>query len=179
LVGLVSGLGGATIGAGGALLGGWLQQHHQAKTARRERQESYSRVAGERALDALVQMQQVIFEYTRDHPEGTTLLEHKALVIDKVVEHAHIARTSSMLITRAPELRARLDEVFMVLLQFYVAPVVESESPSRTRNTWLLTATQEGLDVLSSALRDERIPDSTEGFVEQMIVAANALEDPS
>ncbi|MFF9210466.1 MULTISPECIES: hypothetical protein [unclassified Streptomyces] len=179
LVGLISGLGGAVIGAGGALLGGWLQQHHQAKTARRERQESYSRVAGERALDALVQIQQVVFEHTRDHPEGTTLLEHKAQVIDRVVEHAHTSRTSSMLIMRAPELRGRLDEVFMVLLKFHCAPVVESEPPSRTRNTWLLTASQEGLDVLSAALRDEQLPDHSEGFVEQMIIAANDFLDPS
>lgn len=176
LVGLISGLGGAVIGAGGALLGGWLQQHHQAKTARRERQHGYSRASQERALDALVQIHQVVFDYTRDHPEDTPLLEHKAKVIDKVMEHAHVARTATMLVMNAPELRERLDEVFMVLLGFPAAPMAESEQPSSARNTWLLTASQEGMDILSAAMREEPIPQSSEGFVEQMIITANFLQ---
>lgn len=59
LVGLI-GFSGAVVGAGGALLGGWLQQRHQAAVAQEQREaaragllEERGRAAGERALSEL------------------------------------------------------------------------------------------------------------------------------
>ncbi|MCX5234427.1 hypothetical protein OG824_04160 [Streptomyces prunicolor] len=172
------GLVGASVGAAGALLGGWFQQRWQAKTAREERHEGYSRQSGETALDAFVQMQQAIYAYVRDHPHEDGG-DHKAEVLDKTAGFAHVARSQIMLITRASKLRERLDEVLQVLIGFTAAAPAEGQTVERVRNSWILQASQEGMDVLSAFMRDEPIPKRSETFIEQMTVFATVLDDAS
>ncbi|MGW0877039.1 hypothetical protein ACWD3Z_42245 [Streptomyces sp. NPDC002740] len=158
------GLVGASVGAAGALLGGWFQQRWQVRSARAERQEGYSRKAGETALDALVQMQQAVFAYVRDH-SGEDGAGHKAEVVDQVAGLAHVARSQIMLITNAAETRDRLNEVLRVLIDYTAA---QGRPRWKAHNAWFLGASQEGADLLSAFMRDEPIPERSEGFVKQM-----------
>jgi hypothetical protein len=178
LVGLISGLGGAVIGAGGALVGGWLQQRWQAKTARRERLDGYSRHAGETALDALVQIQQVVFTFSRDFGHSGHD-QFKAQVVDKVLHHAHVAKTAALLIVGDAELRSRLDEVLRVLIGYSALPEAEPHALTRSRCIWFLEAASEGMDILSAFMRLEPIPSSSERFREKVILLSNTLVDPS
>ncbi|GGX94787.1 hypothetical protein GCM10010298_70290 [Streptomyces microflavus] len=50
------GLIGATVGASGALMGGWLQQRYQAKPAKDQRRNERRLAAGQVALDMLVRL---------------------------------------------------------------------------------------------------------------------------
>lgn len=146
------GLGGAAIGAGAAILGGWLQQKAQAKTAKLERQEGYSRNAAETALNELLLLQRNILAALA--AEG---YDEQDLVND-TVNSTHSARFSMMLVMHADEVRRRMDEVFSVLTYALAAP----SGDSRIRR--YLTASEEGLNILSSYLRDEPLAAPSQPF---------------
>lgn len=172
LVGLISGLGGAVIGLGGAVGGAWMQQRWQAQTARRERMDGYSRKAGETALDALVQIQQVVFNFSRDYGDSAHDQLHSQ-VITKVLHHSHVAKTAVLTIGDAA-VRERLDEVLQVMIEFHAVPEIDPEKLTRARCLWFLNAATEGMGILSAFLRSESLPSNSEGYIEQMLLVANA-----
>ncbi|MGW4437026.1 hypothetical protein ACWELO_14880 [Streptomyces sp. NPDC004596] len=117
LVGLI-GFGGAVVGAGGALLGGWLQHRQQADTARRERWEGYARKAAETTLTELLTAQ----EEMTDWAMGFSGREEDANELYRIIlERSRSARHSSLLIPEASEMRSRLREVLEVMTSFLAA----------------------------------------------------------
>ncbi|WP_333772378.1 hypothetical protein [Streptomyces sp. IBSBF 3136] len=171
-IGGLAGLGGALVGAGSALLGGWLQQRHAAKTARRERQEGYSRAAQETTLSELLQLQQSVMDFLGEHERATEgeIIE----LVNRVVRHTHAARASGMLILGTPDLVRRLDEVFRLLA---ASSQIHQEPDQRIPRLieFYLSGSEEGLAILSAFMRGEDLPPPMPQYLEYL----NALRQRS
>jgi hypothetical protein len=163
LVGLI-GFGGAVMGAGGALLGGWLQHRQQADTARRERWEGYGRSAGEATLTELLTAQEEMTDWARRFSGSEDDAEELHTII---LKRGSAAKHSSLLIPEASELRARLKVVLDVMMDYYSAPAQEGFFQSMARLRWSYMAAQEGIELLAAFLRGEHLPTPTAGFTTQ------------
>jgi len=164
-IGGLAGLGGAVVGAGSALLGGWLQQRHAAKTALEERREGYSRAAQETTLSELLQLQQSVMDFLAEHERATE--GEIAELVNRVVRHTHAARASGMLLLGTPDLLRRLDEVFRVLAGSSRIP----QEPNRRVPSLIesyLTGSEEGLAILSAFMRGEELPPPIPKYLEHL-----------
>lgn len=157
-------------------MGAWLQQHHQAKTVRMERQEGYSRAAADAALGAFLKVQQVALGIGRPDSADPNSLR---VLTETVIEHTHTARHAALLLVRAHEVRERLEEIVQVLLAWETAPVVEGQSRERAMCSWWNSAAGEALEVLAAHMRDEPLPPRHRSYVAMMTSVASRLPDPS
>lgn len=149
LVGLI-GFGGAVVGAGGALLGGWLQQRHQAKTARHERLEARGYAAGEQALAELYQLRQHLVECG---VAGNVPQERQPWRFIAVT-HLDEAELAVMLMPSAPLVHARVVEVLILAKRFELA------GQHRQRQVqWMKHCVVAAIDMLSAHMRGEPIPE--------------------
>lgn len=149
LAGLI-GFGGAIVGAGGALLGGWLQRRHQAATAREERQDARGYVAGEKALGELYQLRQhlIICGTAGEVPEDRQLWRFIA------IWHLDDAELAIMLMPNASQIREQLTK------PLYCARRYEVAGQHRYQQTpWMKACVTSAIDMLSSHLRGSRVPD--------------------
>ncbi|MFF9394218.1 hypothetical protein [Streptomyces griseoluteus] len=147
LVGLISGLGGAAIGAGGALLGGWLQQHHQAKTAKEQRREERRFTAGRTALDMLIRLRHV----GANRAEGDA--ESQGAWVDQLVEWTTSFDAALFVVPGGDEMRERVFEVVRHLGFYDVLGQTHSEA-----NAWIDATCGEAIGILSAFLREDPLP---------------------
>ncbi|MBZ6261188.1 hypothetical protein KVH22_37415 [Streptomyces olivaceus] len=159
LVGLISGLGGAAIGAGGALLGGWLQQRHQAKLDREQREEARAglveergRTAADKALGELYTLRRHVSTWEVD-----LSAEAKNQWYQTGHTHADEAELNAALIPEADNLRERLQDA------------LESARTSMQIDAWesehepYLSAfdTEHAIGLLSAYMRGDSLPAPT------------------
>ncbi|MFE7183153.1 nitroreductase family protein [Streptomyces erythrochromogenes] len=148
-VGLI-GFGGAVVGAGGALMGAWLQQHHQAKTAKNERMEARGYSAGEKALAELYQLRQHLVE---SGVAGEVPPERQPWRFIAVT-HLDEAELAVMLMPGAPLIHERVVEVLVLAKRFELA------GQDRQRQIrWIKHCTASAIDMLSAHMRGEPIPE--------------------
>lgn len=154
------GLIGASVGAAGALLGGWLQHRQQRDTARQERWEEYGRAAGEATLTELLTAQEEMNAWWSSFAG----LDDEANDLYRIIsDRALAARHCSLLIPEAIELRARLNTVLAVMTDYKCAPPGE-ESQALIHFKWSYRATREGIEALATYLRGEPLPPATMNF---------------
>ncbi|WP_432131267.1 hypothetical protein [Streptomyces tendae] len=159
LVGLISGLGGAAIGAGGALLGGWLQQRHQVKLDREQREqaragvlEERGRTAADKALGELYALRRHISTW-----KGAFSTEEQNEWFQTGYSLADVAELNAALIPEADELRERLQDA------------LESARDSLHADAWYsehepyLSAsdTEHTIALLSAYMRGDYLPPMT------------------
>lgn len=159
LVGLISGLGGAAIGAGGALLGGWLQQRHQAKLDREQRREARAglveergRAAAEKALSELYLLRRHISTWKVDlNAEGKNAWFHSSIT------HADEAELNAALIPEASELRERFRDAMDAARMSMQIDAWESEHEPYLSES----DTQHAITLLSAYMRGDSLPAPT------------------
>ncbi|REK88253.1 hypothetical protein DY245_22395 [Streptomyces inhibens] len=154
------GLIGASVGAAGALLGGWLQHRQQKDTARQERWEGYARAAGEATLTELLAAQE---EMTAWWSSFTGLDDEANDLYGIILERGRTAKHCSLLIPEAIELRARLKTVLAVMTDYKCAPPGD-EPEALIHFKWSYRATQEGIESIATFLRGEPLPPATMNF---------------
>ncbi|MER7851664.1 hypothetical protein ABTZ98_03815 [Streptomyces bacillaris] len=154
LVGLM-GLGGAAVGAGGALMGGWLQHRLQTKATREQQREERRYVAGQTALDMLIRLR-----LAAANRVGS--VESEDAWTDALVEHTTSYEAALLLIPDGAVLRDRLHAISRVLGHY------ESLGQSHWEaNAWLDVTALEAIGVLSAFLRQEALPAPSAPFNEQ------------
>lgn len=94
------GLAGA-VGAGGAILGRWLQRQHQAKTAKAERREEHRYTAGRAALDMLVRIRHAAANRAEDEAS-------EAVWTAELVERSSSFDATRYLVPDEEEMRERV-----------------------------------------------------------------------
>ncbi|MEU1454404.1 hypothetical protein [Streptomyces avermitilis] len=148
LVGLI-GFGGAVVGAGGALLGGWLQQRHQAETARLERQNARGYAAGEKSLGELHRLRHHLTECEAVGDVSQDRQPWRSIA----VRHLDDAELAIMLIPNATQVRERLVKAL------YCARRYELAGQHRANQVrWIKTCVTSAIDMLSSHLRGDPVP---------------------
>jgi hypothetical protein len=164
------GLIGASVGAAGALLGGWFQQRYAAKTAGEQRQEERRYTAGRAALDSLIRLRHSIANRTDN-------LQSEEAWTDALVEHSSVYDATLLLIPDADNLRERMSWIARVLGHYEILGQSLDEA-----NSWVGATTLEGIKVLSAFLREEPLPEPSPYFLDlQGMVEAHYrnLPDPS
>ncbi|WP_073947638.1 hypothetical protein [Streptomyces kebangsaanensis] len=156
LAGLM-GLAGAVVGAGGALLGGWLQ----ARTARGERIEGYRRDAAQAALNELIQLRHELMVHDRERPmEPEYGLSGAFQDFMHAGERRLMAMNASVLLIPDPRLRERLERVYEVGNAWLLVPGLRAGG----QISWMQAAAREGIEVLGAFLRGDPLPPEYEGF---------------
>ncbi|MEU8556016.1 hypothetical protein AB0C80_18770 [Streptomyces anthocyanicus] len=145
LVGLI-GFGGAVVGAGGALLGGWLQQRHQVKAARAERREERRYTAGQTALGMLIRIRHAAANRAEDE-------ESEAAWTAELIEWSTSFDAALLLIADGDEMRERVFEVVRHL--GYYDRLGQNH---REANDWIDAACGEAINLLSAYLREDPLP---------------------
>jgi hypothetical protein len=151
--------------AGQTALGGliavganWVQQWRQAVQAGRERDDSRSRSAAETTLELLLQLQKELLHdwYGNQYHENT---------YESIERYAHNVRYSILLVSD-PAVRSRIEAVADVVSSFdFATPAGEPAEQAKYR--WALSAAQEGISILASFLRSERLPEKSPEFATQ------------
>ncbi|MFF8430545.1 hypothetical protein ACF07Y_36475 [Streptomyces sp. NPDC016566] len=162
------GLIGASVGAAGALLGGWLQQRSQARIAKKERHEQRAVAAGDTSLMEMLHLQrqlEVALGSLGQHPP--TPLPYRTYI----EEHSRAAEVALLRMPDAAALRHRMKDVFAVLQWFEVA----GRSPA-LKIKWALAAVQDGVELLSAFLRDEPLPAHGDAFLEHQAAVLRHME---
>ncbi|WP_328939204.1 hypothetical protein OG288_36900 [Streptomyces tauricus] len=154
LVGL-SGFGGALVGAGGALLGGWLQQRLQAKTAKAERREERRYTAGQTALDMLIRLRQATASRTEDQ-------EGEDAWADAFVDWTVTFDAALYVVPDGDQMREQVFQI-MRLIGFYEA-LGQTHQES---NLWIDSLCKEAIEVLAAFLREEPLPRFSRFFLDQ------------
>lgn len=154
------GLGGASVGAGAALLGGWLQQRSQAKSSREVRHEERHQALGQTALTELLGLQQRlrVSPGDFDHADQTWIAD--------TVEHLQSARMAMLLVPNAPETRRRMEEIFQLASRMSVA------GAPLMRRLFVMEMTTEGIEVLAAFMRGDPLPPPSELFVGRQLMVA-------
>ncbi|MFF3377779.1 hypothetical protein ACFYXF_33090 [Streptomyces sp. NPDC002680] len=148
LAGLI-GFGGAVVGAGGALLGGWLQQRYQADIVVRERQNARGYAAGEKALLELAQLRQHLIACT---VMGDVSAEHQPWRLI-AIRHLDNAEVAILLIPNASVIRERLIKALYCARRFELAGQHRPEQVA-----WIKACSSNAIDMLASRLRGDAIP---------------------
>jgi hypothetical protein len=150
LVGLI-GFGGAVVGAGGALLGGWLQQRHQAETARADRIEERGMTAGANALEELRALWRHMAE-VGGQPDRIP----DAFQPWKKIANAHMAEATlaTMLMPQAEVVRQRIREVGDAMA--VLADAVRDESAALLCYS---IGADDALDLLTAYMRGDPLPE--------------------
>ncbi|MFE9953285.1 hypothetical protein ACFYRJ_38445 [Streptomyces sp. NPDC005531] len=156
LVGLI-GFGGAVVGAGGALLGGWLQQRHQAKTAKEQRRDERRFTAGRTALDMRIRLRRV----AATRSEGNA--ESEEAWVDELVEWATTFDAALLVVPDGDEMRERVFEVVRHLGFYDSLGQTYSEA-----NGWIDLTCKEAIELLSAFLREEPHPPRSRPFMDQI-----------
>ncbi|MGW2932942.1 hypothetical protein ACWDA7_13990 [Streptomyces sp. NPDC001156] len=152
LVGLISGLGGAAIGAGGALLGGWLQQRHQVKTAREQKIGDLGRAAGDKLLAELYGLRRLVMdcsyeEFREEHPQWRKT----------AVNHVDAVELAVGLIPQAPGVRTRVKEA-MDLAESGTLYAMRADLGPRRELLHLFGGCNEAIEIVSAFMRGDPIP---------------------
>ncbi|MFJ8507717.1 hypothetical protein [Streptomyces avermitilis] len=154
LVGLI-GFGGAVVGAGGALLGGWLQQRHQAKSAKEERRAERRHAAGQAALDMLIRFRHATASRINDD-EG----------VDAWTEaFVEWSVTFDAALYVVPDGEAMRKRVFGIMgFVGYHEDLGQNHSEA---SLWIDALCKEAIGVLSAFLREEPLPAPSTFFLDQ------------
>ncbi|MFI5979176.1 hypothetical protein [Streptomyces sp. NPDC051452] len=169
LAGLM-GLAGAVVGAGGALLGGYLQQHHQAKTAKEQRRDERRYTAGQAALEMLIRFRHASMKRTEDVDSALAFSE-------ALVEFVTTFDAALYVVPDGDEMRRRVLGTIGL-----AAGYMEPHHPNSEDKSWIDTCCKEAIGVLSAFLREEPLPEPSQRFLEQheiMRARRRAQVDPS
>ena len=153
-IGGLAGLAGAVVGAGGALLGGWLQHRQQQQTAAVERREGYARAAEENVLNHLLQLHRSLHDALRRWDVRGDNSEWRSGQSEHLRE---IEMTSHLL--PGEELRSRLKEVITAIY------ADGSGHDELTKVAKMVGISQEGIDLLAAQLRGEPLPPRSAAFI--------------
>ncbi|WP_328450004.1 hypothetical protein OG780_19735 [Streptomyces sp. NBC_00386] len=154
LVGLI-GLGGAVIGAGGAVFGGWLQQRHQANTAKAERREGRRYAAGQTALEMLIRLRQAAANRT-DTPES------ESAWTDAFIDWTVTFDAALHVVPDGDQMREQVFEVVRLIGYYEALGQTRQES-----NLWIDALCREAVAVLSAFLREDPLPRPSPFFLDQ------------
>ncbi|MGW5691963.1 hypothetical protein ACWEWX_13615 [Streptomyces asiaticus] len=164
----LAGLGGAVVGAAGALAGGWLQQRQQEKAAIKERRETYGRDAAKAALTEFMQLDYELSDYI----VGTVTPEEYWL--HDALQKIRAAEVAGLQVPSGDGLRERLDSVFDTSRKYYMTgwnPV--------TQQTWFSSMTREAIELLAAFLRGDALPPVSDIFKQALDIAnENSARDP-
>lgn len=164
LVGLI-GFSGAVVGAGGALLGGWFQQKHQAaamreqqKAARASLLEERGRAAGEKALSELYALRRHLNECElRPVPEERQPWRG---IARGFTDEAELA---VMLMPNAGEVQSRITEAAGLITETLIIGREEARQMTdrehRTHIHKCLAGTLEAIGALSAFMRGDPLPE--------------------
>ncbi|WP_331761815.1 hypothetical protein [Streptomyces sp. NBC_01546] len=163
-VGLI-GLGGALLGAAGAVVGGWVQQWQLAKNAASERREQRALAAGDEALLQLVHLVRELqmAQMTRSAGSDT---DH---VGDLIRRFGRDAETALLRLPGAADLRERMAAIFICLNAYEGPPCTNglldlictegaAEDQRGREFQWALFWADRGVEVLGAFLRGEKLP---------------------
>ncbi|MFJ9869829.1 hypothetical protein [Streptomyces sp. NPDC101165] len=161
LIGLV----GAVVGAGGALLGGWLQQRHQTKVTREQQAaarasllEERGRAAGEKALSELYALRR----HLKDCELRPVAEERQPW---RVIARAFIddAELAVMLMPKAGEVQSRIADAAGLITETLVIGRDEARAMTdrehRTHIHRCLAGTLEAIEALSAFMRGDALPE--------------------
>lgn len=158
------GLIGASVGAGGALLGGWLQQRHQAKVTREQQEaaradllEERGRAAGEKALSELYALRRYLQDCkTRPVPEERQPWRVKARAF---IDEAELA---VMLMPNAKEVQTRIEcAAGMIIETLRIGREEARQITDREHITHVyrcLAGTRDAIRALSAFMRGDPLP---------------------
>ncbi|MFM9698843.1 hypothetical protein [Streptomyces europaeiscabiei] len=149
------GLAGAVIGAGGALLGGWLQQRHQAQTAKAERREERRYTAGQVALDMLIRLRQATASRTEDQ-------ESEDAWTDAFIDWTVTFDAALYVVPDGNEMREQVFEIVRLIGYYEALGQTHQES-----NLWIDALCREAIGALSAFLREEPLPEPSQFFLDQ------------
>jgi hypothetical protein len=151
----LSGLGGALVGAAGAIWASWLQRKHEEKRAREEREAARHDAAYDDAVQAVLKVKDFFRRKWRDVHEDDW--EHQLYSELDRLRLAALSFTS-------PDLRERLEEGAETLRAWQA---VTHMRPNRSDRPRLVNRTVEHLlTVLGDYRRGETIPEPTEEYAE-------------
>ncbi|MEU0844805.1 hypothetical protein ABZ370_35775 [Streptomyces sp. NPDC005962] len=150
------GLIGASVGAAGALLGGWLQQRHQAKISKEERREGRRLATGQSALDMLIRLRQATANRT-DTPEGEDAWT------DAFVDWTVTFDAALYVVPDGDEMREQVFEIVRLIGYYESLGQTHRES-----NLWIDALCREALAVLSAFLREDPLPTPSRFFLNQL-----------
>jgi hypothetical protein len=163
-VGLI-GFGGAVVGAGGALLGGWLQQRHQATVLREQQEaaragllEERGRAAGEKALSELYSLRRHLTDCElRPVPEERQPWRG---IARSFIDDAELA---VMLMPNAAEVQSRITDAAGLITETLMIRREEAreltDGAHRTHIHRCLAGTLEAIGVLSAFMRGDPLPE--------------------
>ncbi|MDV9175972.1 hypothetical protein R6V09_38365 [Streptomyces sp. W16] len=154
LVGLI-GFGGAVVGAGGALLGGWLQQHHAAKTAKDERRSERRYTTGQAALEILIRFRQATASRTEDQ-------ESEDAWNDVFIDLTVTFDAALYVVPDGDEMREQVFEIVRLIAYYEQLGQTHQES-----NLWIDSLCKEAIEVLSAFLREDPLPSPSRFFLDQ------------
>ncbi|MGI5192263.1 hypothetical protein ACQEVY_01180 [Streptomyces sp. CA-288835] len=159
-------LGGAVIGAGGAILGAWFQQRHQAKTAGEQRREERRYTSGQAALDMLIRLRHA----AANRAEGDD--ESESAWTDQLVEWSTSFDAALFLVPGGDEMRERVFEVVRHLGYYDMLGQNHREA-----NGWLDQVCGEAITILSAFLREDLLPPQSSVFLDRQDMIAAYLRD--
>lgn len=158
LAGLI-GFGGAVVGAGGALLGGWFQQRHQAALTREDRQVARAGLVEERgraAADGALAELHALRRHVMRREQGVAPDEELEW-LRTVEEHVDQAAMASGLIPEADEMRTRVRDALDVV---YTSALAERRKARRSSFA-SRSAVEHVIEVLSAYKRGDDLPGPT------------------
>lgn len=164
LVGLI-GFGGAVVGAGGALLGGWFQQRHQAHVTREQQEvaragllEERGRAAGEKALSELYALRRHLKDCElRPVPEER---QPWRVIARAFIDDAELA---VMLMPNAREVQSRITDAAGLITETLVIGREEAREMTAQEHVKhvhrCLAGTLEAIQALSAFMRGDALPE--------------------
>lgn len=162
-VGLI-GFGGAVVGAGGALVGGWLQQRHQATVLREQQEaartgllEERGRAAGEKALSELYALRRHLKDCEL-RPVPAELQPWRGIA-RTFIDDAELA---VMLMPNAAQVQSRVADAARLITETLMIGRDEArmmtDGEHRTHVNLCLAGTLEAIGVLSAFMRGDPLP---------------------
>ncbi|WP_406431569.1 hypothetical protein OHA59_36705 [Streptomyces sp. NBC_01589] len=148
---------GAAVGASGALVGGWLQQRHQAKTAKEQRRDERRFTAGRTALDMLIRLRRAAASRSQGDAES------EGAWVDELVEWTTTFDAALLVVPDGDEMRERVFEVVRHLGFYDSLGQTYSEA-----NDWIYLTCKEAIELLSAFLREEPLPPRSRPFMDQI-----------
>lgn len=162
------GLIGVSVGAAGALLGGWYQQRWQAKEARIQRREDRAHAAGETALNSLLLVLQNISALRASLREpGAAHPPNNEWIVESL-NHLQAVEVATWQIPGPEKLRYRIHIAIQNANNYGTAEIPQGEIPAAVHMDWIKLAAQEALACMSAFIRNEALPPHYNEFAQQM-----------